>query len=84
MRLRYHELETGQLDVRRVDPALLEELATLFRARVGDILAWRPRSLAAKAAYYRSFPVEQASAKPARAPDTEPDRVDRLFLGGQQ
>jgi hypothetical protein len=37
---RYHELETGQLDARRADPALLNVLASLLRAQVACILAW--------------------------------------------
>jgi hypothetical protein len=81
VRLRYHELETGQLDLGRVDRALLEELATLFKARVGDFLAWRPRPLAAEAAYYRASEVVPMSPAPAQAQEDEPDEVDRLFLG---
>ena len=79
---RYHELETGQLDVRRADPALIEELAMLFKSRVADLLAWKPRPLAAEAAYYRAAEplTPQSMAAPA-PPLSEPDEVDRLFLG---
>jgi hypothetical protein len=77
---RYHELETGLLDMRRADPALLEELAALFRARVADLLAWKPRPLTAEAAYFRSEAPFRAApvAKAAPAPE-QPDEVDRLF-----
>jgi len=83
--LRYHELETGQLDARRADPALLESLAELLRARVADVIGWRPRPIAAEAAYFRAdtelaqfmpAPSEAAAVEPA-----QPDEVDRLFLG---
>ena len=79
---RYHELETGQLDVRRVDPALISELAMLFKARVADLLAWKPQPLAADAAYYRAEqPLTLQSMPAPTAPAQEPDEVDRLFLG---
>ena len=82
---RYHELETGQLDASRADPALLEELASVLRARVADLLAWKPRPLATEAAFYReaepvAMPSTFAAAPP---PPSEPDEVDRLFLGEQ-
>ncbi len=79
---RYHELETGQIDLRRADPSLLEELAGLLHARVADLRAWRPRTLAAEGIYFRAE--EPAAAVRAMAPAerTEPDEVDRLFLGG--
>ena len=64
---RYHELETGQLDVRRVDPALVSELATLFKARVADLLAWKPQPLAAEAAYYRAEQPLTLQSMPAPA-----------------
>jgi hypothetical protein len=83
LRRRYHELETGQLDLGRVDPALLDELAALLGARVRDLLTWNPRPLAAEAAYFRV--AEPLAAPPpaaaAPAPPSEPDEVDRLFLG---
>jgi AAA domain len=53
---RYHELETGQLELRQVDQALLDELAVLFKARIGDLLAWQPRPVTAQAVYYRANP----------------------------
>src|SRR5262249_2386562 len=43
--LRYHELETGQLDVRRANPELVKGLAELLHARVADLAAWKPRPL---------------------------------------
>jgi hypothetical protein len=76
---RYHELETGQLDVRRVDPALLEGLAELLHTRVADLAAWKPRPLRAEAAYYREN-LELNQLLPASPADAEGrDEVDRLF-----
>jgi len=81
VRRRYHELETGQLELGRVDRALLDELAALFKARVGDLLAWQPRPLAAEAAYFRASELMEPSAVPSPTEQAEPDEVDRLFLG---
>jgi hypothetical protein len=77
---RYHELETGQLDARRADPALLRELATLLEARVADLASWKPRPLAAEGMYFRTDAPGKvvAAAPPARE---QVDEVDRLFLG---
>jgi hypothetical protein len=80
---RYHELETGQLDARRVNPLLLGELAELFKARVGDLLAWQPRPLAAEAAYFRADAPISAAPETGQASPGEPDEVDRLFLGAE-
>lgn len=85
----YHQLENGLLDVRRVDPRVFEVLAARLKARVGDLLAWRPRPLAFEGtAYHRVAP---APGQPAPAPATasfdmalapeEPDEIDRLFRG---
>ena len=80
---RYHELETGQLDAARADPALVEGLADLFKTRVRDLLAWKPRPLAAEAAYFRAAAPLPAPPALAQPEDVEPDEVDRLFLGEQ-
>jgi hypothetical protein len=71
----YHEVETGQ----RVpaDERLVAALAEILRGRVGDLLSWRPRPLAAQPAYYRAESAAAAPA-PAAAPG-EPDEIDRLF-----
>ena len=55
---RYHELETGQLDARRADPALLDELAALFKARVA-----RSRSRGSRG---RSRPSRRTSERSSR------------------
>src|SRR5919108_1326944 len=79
----YHELESGLLEPRRVDARVWEVLAEALRARVSDLVSWRPRPLQLDAAYYRvdvaagapmSIP---ARAEPAERP--EPDEIDRLF-----
>ena len=82
VRRRYHELETGQIDAAAADPSLLECLAELLGRGVSDLLAWKPRPLAAEPAYFR--------AEPSAAPMFKllepgpPDEVDRLFLGGRR
>ncbi len=85
LRRRYHELETGQLDVRRASPALLDELAAVFKTRVADLVAWQPRPLAAAAheVFYRAEPAGTFTqpAVPLMRESEEPDEVDRLFLG---
>jgi hypothetical protein len=81
VRRRYHELETGQLELGRVDRALLDELAALFKARIGDLLAWQPRPVSAQAVYHRANPAIAAQPLVAPASPAEPDEVDRLFLG---
>jgi hypothetical protein len=76
---RYHEFETGQIEARRADAALLDELAAVLGARVAEIISWRPRPLGAQMAYYRADTpiVAVPTARPAAT--TEPDEVDRLF-----
>jgi hypothetical protein len=78
---RYHELETGQLDVRRADPALLDELARVFKARVADLASWQPRPLRAEPAYFRAEAASETTQFVMPAPAAESDEVDRLFLG---
>jgi hypothetical protein len=61
-------------------------VASVLGARVNDLIAWRPRPLAAEGAYRR---VDRglAQAMPARAmrieapteQPQEPDEIDRLF-----
>ena len=79
----YHELEGGLLDPRQVDRRVLESLAETLRARVADLLAWRPQPLGAEAAYFRTdVLVEDALNAPAAAAPPaaeEPDEIDRLF-----
>ena len=76
---RYHELETGQLDASRADPALIEGLAGLLHARVGDLLAWKPRPLAAEPAYFRAAESLAQPSPTAGGMAGPPDEVDRLF-----
>jgi hypothetical protein len=73
---RYHELETGQIQAGRADPALLAELAALLGARVTELVSWKPRPLAAQAAYYRAD-------VPIAAAGSESDGNDRAGRGRQ-
>ena len=62
----YGDLESGLLEPRRVDQRVWAALAETLRARVEDLLAWRPRPappLAAPA----SHPAEPTAAVPAPA-----------------
>jgi hypothetical protein len=86
---RYHELENGLLDPSRVDRSVWEVLAATLRARASDLVAWRPRPLAADAAYFRvdamapaAGPARTTALRPERA--EEADEIDRLFGIGRE
>lgn len=79
--LRYHELETGQLEPARIDRRIWEVLGDLLQAKVEDLMASaRPRGFADRdVAFFRAT----AAGAPARSSppsaSSEPDEVDRLF-----
>lgn len=72
----YHEVETGQLVPG--DERLVAALADILRTRVSDLLALRPRPLAAEPAYYRALATD-ALTRPPAAPEDALDEIDRLF-----
>jgi hypothetical protein len=79
-----HRLETGLLDPRGVDRGVLETWAGVLRARVEDLLAWRPPPAPAEAelSYLRAADMRvdrEAFSMPRRA--EERDEVDELFAG---
>jgi hypothetical protein len=89
----YHRLESGLLDLRRVDRRVLAAIAGAIGSTVDDLATWgkRPPPPLAAAAFMREAsellldappaPL-QARAVAASAP-REPDEVDRLFgVGG--
>ena len=83
---RYHELENGLLDVARVDRGVWDVVASLLSVRVSDLVAWRPRPLAAEGAYLRAdqsaAPLAASLAMRVESPSAtpeEPDEIDRLF-----
>jgi len=78
-----HRLETGLLDPRGVDRGVLEAWAGVLRARVEDLLAWRPPPvLPADVAYLRaSEPADASFSLSAPAAPEERDEVDELFTG---
>jgi hypothetical protein len=83
---RYHALENGLLDSSRVDRSVWEVLAETLKARASDLMAWRPRPLAAERTYLRvdeaavrSAPSFAARVDADRVTAEEPDEVDRLF-----
>jgi hypothetical protein len=78
-----HRLETGLLDPRGVDRGVLETWAGVLRARVEDLLAWRPPPAPqAEISYLRAndLPPEVPSLSVPR-PHEERDEVDELFAG---
>lgn len=81
LRLRYHELETGQLEPARVDRRVWEALAELLKVRAGELAAWaRPgRPLAAGLVFQRSAEPAAPLSHAATEEPSEPDDVDRLF-----
>jgi hypothetical protein len=86
LRLRYHELETGQLEPAGVDRRVWEVLAELFRTRAEELVEWaRPPGLAApRLVFYRRDEVLPAAETAAPwVPTEEPDEVDALFGVGR-
>jgi hypothetical protein len=76
-----HRLETGQLDPRGVDPGVLETWAGLLRARVEDLLAWRPPPAQQEAASYLRASGSIPHSARLRSVAEERDEVDELFTG---
>jgi hypothetical protein len=77
--LRYHELETGQLEPARVDRRVWQALSETLHARAEELIAWaRPLPSAVAPVMFRAD-----SPKPLDATFVEdrpaPDEVDRLF-----
>jgi hypothetical protein len=78
--LRYHELETGQLDATGVDESVWSALsAILGEGAISVARTWRHPPAAAPA-YYRAD-AQQALARfrATRVPEPQADEVDRLF-----
>jgi hypothetical protein len=79
----YHRLESGLLDLRRVDRRVLAAIAGALGSTVDDLAAWsvRPRPPLARAAYMReaSDALAGVGAFAAAAGPAAPDEVDRLF-----
>jgi len=80
----YHRLESGLLDLRRVDRRVLAAIAGAIGATVEELAIWAapPRRSVAADAYLRAAPEADMAAPAARAflaPPPEPDEVDRLF-----
>jgi len=79
----YHELESGQLDPKRVNGKLWLVLGKLLGAPGERLAGLAGPQVVAASALYRRDPDTDAIEPPmtAAAPD-EPDEVDRLFLSG--
>ena len=83
----YHELETGLLDPRRVDPLVWHHLAKIFGTGIRSLML-RPNEPppAMVAAYYRhsddaAFALAAAPTVEHDSPEPERDELDRLFTG---
>jgi hypothetical protein len=80
----YHELESGLLEVKRVDARVWEALAQILRAPAQGLRAWGPPAAPTVVpAYYRL--AESGEIVPAEMPPPtpeEPDEIDLLFRGG--
>ena len=78
LRLRYHQLETGQLEPAPVDKRVWQALADALRVRVEELRSWaRPvAQLEAQPMFRR-----ESSASYVAIPEQQepPDEVDRLF-----
>ena len=79
--LRYHELETGQLEPTSIDRRVWEVLGDALQAQVEELMARaRPRGFAGPEVAFFRAPVARASAASSAVSDiSEPDEVDRLF-----
>jgi hypothetical protein len=77
----YHELEAGLLEPERVDRRVWEVLAETLRARVADLVSWRPRRLEFPAAAFARSSQPMTAAMRAAEPSENPeeDEIDRLF-----
>jgi hypothetical protein len=77
--LRYHELETGQLEPAKVDRRVWDALAEALQAGTAELAAWaRPVPAREAQVMYRvasSFAAPRAVSQKHEAPD----EVDRLF-----
>jgi hypothetical protein len=84
LRLRYHELETGQLEAAGVDRRVWEVLGELLKARIEDLAAWTrpPAPAAPRLVFYRA--AESAPVGPAEwVPEEQFDEIDELFGVGR-
>ena len=81
LRLRYHELETGQLEPARVDRRVWDALAQTLHATVDELASWaRPlRTQDAELAYYRLAGTQPPPERIYPEQSEAPDEVDRLF-----
>ena len=79
--LRYHELETGQLEPARVDRRVWAALAEALQARADELTAWaQPRyAPRTKPAFFRAAAPGAQVASAVPSDTSEIDEVDRLF-----
>jgi hypothetical protein len=81
----YHQLEGGLLEPRGVDRRVWDVLAETLKARIDDLVAWRPQLTAAAPAYLRASEdasAAKASPPPGTAPPDDFDEIDALFRSG--
>ncbi|MHB2017169.1 MAG: hypothetical protein ACYCW6_09515 [Candidatus Xenobia bacterium] len=78
----YHKLETGQLDVTRVNHQVFEALSRLLQVPAALLeQAARAMRPPARVAYTLPDPQDAATAPSRRTPGRPPSRARKLFLG---
>jgi len=84
----YHELESGLLDVARVDGRVFAALAEELKTRAADLVAWPPRKIEPAGQFLRVTGAAhglspRAIARALAAEPPEQDEIDRLFGVGR-
>jgi hypothetical protein len=77
----YHRLESGLLDLRRIDARVWDALREVFGGDVRSLARWRPAPVRERYAYRMA----SAQLEPEYVPpehERKEDEVDRLFLSG--
>jgi hypothetical protein len=78
--LRYHELETGQLDPTRVDRRVWQALGATLRAKAEVLMTWtRPMPRPTAPVMFRAELAPAEAPPPLLDEPNEPDQVDQLF-----
>ncbi|MGH3071383.1 MAG: hypothetical protein ACRDNB_03815 [Gaiellaceae bacterium] len=77
----YHRLESGLLELRRIDERVWEALREVFGDDVRALAHWRPAPAHERYAYRMAAAKVDSEYVPPE-PEREEDEVDRLFLSG--
>lgn len=77
----YHRLESGLLDLRRIDVRVWKALQEVFSDDVRALAHWRPAPTPTRYAYRLAAAEVEPEYVPTE-PEREEDEVDQLFLSG--